>query len=163
MRSLKVRLLTCPIGTTSSDIVHEGPGRCDILDFPEIDRFCGPPWLPMKLESRETLYANVASENGWLEDERSFWRGVDGLFFQGLCRRPCQFHGGYTNHVYINIYIYTQNCISGSSSEFASPRVVNYIDRCPVSLSVVTLSHLDLYLIHWRKWANKTIYTQKSQ
>lgn len=60
-------------------------------------------------------------------------------------------------------YIYTQNCISGSSSEFASPRVVNYIDRCPVSLSVVTLSHLDLYLIHWRKWANKTIYTQKSQ
>lgn len=82
----------------------------------------------------------------------------------------CFFRGYVGGHVsfmegiqIMYIYIYTQNCISGSSSEFASPRVVNYIDRCPVSLSVVTLSHLDLYLIHWRKWANKTIYTQKSQ
>ena len=59
----------------------------------------------MKLESRETLY-----DYDNVEDERSFWDG-----------RGWPISRGYVGYV-------------GSISEFASPKVVNYIDRCPVSL-----------------------------
>ena len=72
----------------------------------------------MKLESRETLY-----DYDNVEDERSFWDG-----------RGWPISRGYVGYVSFMEGIQIIYCISGSISEFASPKVVNYIDRCPVSL-----------------------------